>query len=1030
MITNLNREAQSSFEQWNIQAPHISALDARNRFDWSVFPLDAGKQPPIIPGKFKDDGEPMRLGWKKYQSKLAHPNQINSWHNQFHPTAWAIITGALSKRITLDFDGENGKKTLDMLGIAPHRRTGSGGFHADFIHPGWRVRTLNHETDEELGRRWPGLDIRADGGYVAFCGNNSHGQYIWLRDPDPYDLDILPESLRDFLGLLHAPEPLAPIPLVTPAAAPPSKKQRQPNKKSLADFTLDKYVDKAYSIGRDNACFDMACQLRDNNVSRSEAEGIARSFARRVPSTNTKGQHEPFTEQEALTKVASAYSAPARQPWEDLKADQANYNSNGNGRSNNNHKSNGDGDKPGPDIKFILECLKEGEYGDSLLFTELFRGKALYDHTEKEWYLWTGHYWEVDNLGRIKHLISGKLASTYLRAGADLNLQATQQEAKAEANGDDAEKEKAKDQITKTKVLIKQLTERAFLLRQAARSKNVQYFASSNEGMGITSDKWDRNPWLLPMANGIIDLKTGKCRNGRPEDYIRTVCPTEWKGLDASKSRWLRFLNEIFEDRPEEERAELISFLQRLFGYGMTGLVTEHVFAVLFGEDGRNGKDTLQQALSNALGDVSSAIQKDVFLDTGRAKAAGSATPHLSDLQGKRLAWASEPDKGARFNIGQVKELSGGGLIPTRGLFEKKITKIEPSHLLILLTNHKPHADSNDSAFWDRMRLITFNMRFVDNPVKENERKKDTTLWEQLDNEASGIIAWLVQGCLDWQKQGLATPKKVLDDGLKYREEEDQVRLFINECCIVHKDAKVKASRLYEAYAAWCKAGNLYTLNNTNFGLQLKKKEFEKSKGMMGVIYSGLGLLDTTPPDEKHEQLQLPNEESMNSSEKPVMPRESASQATLDDSTLTDYEQYEHLQQEVSKNGLRESQNTELSVDTIHTIHNNSEETTISQPVEPDHGTMKGFQNPSYADQSNCPDINDIDRELLTNLLARLDTLVAGDELMMLKIAGEKKEVRYSYYRQQIMQIGQTDISVALQSVRAKMAHYADRGER
>ena len=231
-----------------------------------------------------------------------------------------------------------------------------------------------------------------------------------------------------------------------------------------------------------------------------------------------------------------------------------------------------------------------------------------------------------------------------------------------------------------------------------------------------------------------------------------------------------------------------------------------------------------------------------MLLDAGRQKAAGSASPHLMDLQGKRLAWANEPEKGARFNVGQVKDLSGGGDIPARGLFEKKITKIRPSHLLILLTNHKPHADPNDTAFWARLRFIAFYVHFVDNPQKENERKIDTALQQTLENEASGILAWLVRGCLAWQEQGLATPQSVLDEGTIYREEEDVIKNFLDEYCILKSDARVKASSLYEAYDKWCKDSNMHPLNAMNFGLMLKKKNLSKIRSNEGLVYQGIGL--------------------------------------------------------------------------------------------------------------------------------------------------------------------------------------------
>ena len=120
---------------WNQLVPQAVALDALRRFQWSVFPLDIGKQPPIIPGKTKEDGSPMRMGWKKHQKERANEQLVSHWQTLFQPSAWAIITGALSHTIILDFDGEKGRETLEQLSLNPHVRTGSGGFHVYFRHP-------------------------------------------------------------------------------------------------------------------------------------------------------------------------------------------------------------------------------------------------------------------------------------------------------------------------------------------------------------------------------------------------------------------------------------------------------------------------------------------------------------------------------------------------------------------------------------------------------------------------------------------------------------------------------------------------------------------------------------------------------------------------------------------------------------------------------------------------------------------------------------------------------------------------------
>src|SRR5205085_4031784 len=150
--------------------------------------------------------------------------------------------------------------------------------------------------------------------------------------------------------------------------------------------------------------------------------------------------------------------------------------------------------------------------------------------------------------------------------------------------------------------------------------------------------------------NGVLDLHTGTLRDGRPSDYVRTIIPATWQGLHAPAPRFEQYLREIFADRAPAERDELIAFLQRALGYGITGNVTEHIFLMLYGEEGRNGKDTLMARLQRVLGSTVGAVSNDVILaSSSKLLTPGSAKPHLCALPGKRIVWASETSKGARF---------------------------------------------------------------------------------------------------------------------------------------------------------------------------------------------------------------------------------------------------------------------------------------------------------------------------------------------------------------------------------------------
>ena len=673
-----------------------------------------------------------------------------------------------------------------------------------------------------------------------------------------------------------------------------------------------------------NSAFSMGQLIGGHELSRAIVEQDLSGAAERA------GLNSREIENTLRSGIEAGIQSPRSAPIEPRTA------TNGGGNGITNRTAIGLEELPDASVGLVLDCLTQGEWGDSLLFAHLFMGKAIYDHTEKEWYIWHNHYWVRDDTGRIKHYVSGKLAGCYLRTSAKL----------VEGNDSDPEQKK------KTDAQIAALAKRALELRSVNKCKNILYFAASHEGMGIAANQWDTNKWLLAVPNGVINLQTGTRRDGQPGDYIRTVCPTKWQGLDAAAPRWEKFLQEIFEDRKEEERAQLLAFLVRLFGYGITGETREHVFTVLYGEDGRNGKDTLQRAISYALGQASGVVSKDVLLDSGKQHTAGAATPHLSDLQGKRIAWASEPEKGARFNIGQVKELSGGGDITTRSPYDKQFYIFKPTHLLVLLTNHKPHADANDSAFWDRLQLITFNMRFVDKPQEPNERKRDVTLWDTLEQEAPGILAWLVRGCLAWQQRGLDTPSFITQAGQEYRKEEDTIGLFVDECCIVKPDAEVPAGRIYDEYKTWCSDGNMKTINSTNFG-RLFSKRFRKEKNYKGATYYGVGLRDTNSP---------PPDDTLTSSQNPSGADKAAIQATLDDTQASKPDESDGFYTKNTNSPIVNTSFDLVSNKTSQTRQDTTMQNGINPPVKSPDDTLTSSQNPSGAhdietgDYVVCPD--------------------------------------------------------------------------
>jgi len=198
---------------------------------------------------------------------------------------------------------------------------------------------------------------------------------------------------------------------------------------------------------------------------------------------------------------------------------------------------------------------------------------------------------------------------------------------------------------------------------------------------------------------------------------------------------------------------KLIRHIQRLFGYSLTGSLREHIF-IIFNGIGRNGKGTIVETVRFVLGPLAVPIPVETLLCQSLSSSGGSPRADIMKLRGTRVSWASESEEGKRFNTGQLKLLTGGDTITARAPYGKRMVEFQPTHTIFFLTNHMPHISVDDYAFWQRIHLIPFSMSFVPTPTEDYERKSDKELLEKLKAEAPGILAWLVRGCLSWQKKG------------------------------------------------------------------------------------------------------------------------------------------------------------------------------------------------------------------------------------------------------------------------------------
>ena len=352
---------------------------------------------------------------------------------------------------------------------------------------------------------------------------------------------------------------------------------------------------------------------------------------------------------------------------------------------------------------------------------------------------------------------------------------------------------------TATGRAYKKLGKRADRARSMAGRRNILSIAAT-DGMGIDGADLDARPWLLPCANCVVDLKTGEARPGRPEDYLLRATPTEWRGIDEPCPRFELFNFEVFDGDQE-----LIAFDQRFWGSTIVGEVREHVIAFLIGSKGRNGKSSKTETLGSVLGDLAGPIRAEMLLDSGYVKNSAGPSPDIMGLRGLRLAYASETEERAKLSPGRIKWLTGGDTLRGRNPHDKFDQLFQPAHSLVLLTNNAPHVSADDTAFWARCLVIPYHLSFVENPVEPFERKADPDLPEKLRQEASGILAWLVRGCLIWQRDGLNPPEVVRAAVADYRRDEDLLGDFVDECLEADPEAVagVRAAELFNIFESW-----------------------------------------------------------------------------------------------------------------------------------------------------------------------------------------------------------------------------------
>jgi P4 family phage/plasmid primase-like protien len=425
----------------------------------------------------------------------------------------------------------------------------------------------------------------------------------------------------------------------------------------------------------------------------------------------------------------------------------------------------GEAPRRNPESETALPDCPLTEDGVGQGFAFKYANRFRFCHGPDVWHIWTGARWRLDSTQRAFNAI--RLFTRAMATTAD-----------------------------KASILT--------TMGRASFAAGVERLVRSHPAFAMEPDDWDRNPWLAGTPAGTLDLKTGELRPARREDYITKLLLVAPAHPGTPAPLWDAYLHEAT-GRDEG----LVRYLYRVTGYSLTGDVREEAMFFLWGPGGF-GKGTFLRTIGAIFGDYARSSDIATFTETRNER----HTQELARLAGSRLVTASEPEVGATWKWERIKEITGHERpLTARRLFKDDV-EFEVSFKLLFVGNNKPKLPATDRATARRLNLI---------PFTEPPARVDNTLKDRLVAEHPAILPRIIDGCLDWQHQGLNPPQVVRDATAGYLAEHALRQRWIQECCVLAADAAATSAELYASWSRFSTdAGQIVVESHAAFGRVLQ----------------------------------------------------------------------------------------------------------------------------------------------------------------------------------------------------------------
>ncbi len=415
-------------------------------------------------------------------------------------------------------------------------------------------------------------------------------------------------------------------------------------------------------------------------------------------------------------------------------------------------------------------------------FAERFHNHFRFAPSRGGWMRWSGSVWQPDNLNQVRDCIRHTCRAVAL-------------------------------QVQDKKAAARISSERTMM--------SVERLSRTDPIFVTAEQTWDVGPMVINTPKGILDLETGSLARHEPSHRHTRLAGASPEGECPI---WRRFIAEITDGSPE-----LISYLQRLCGYCLTGSMIEQVYFFFCGT-GANGKSVFLAVLEHLLGDYAATAALDTFT-------AGTGDRHPTDLAGiakARVAIVSETEHGKAWAESRIKAITGGDRLRVRFL-HRDFFEIDPTFKIIVAGNSRPRLRGVGEAMRRRLHLIPFDVTIP-------PEKRDKDLVSKLKMEKDGIINWMLDGCRAWQQIGLSPPAIVQKAANAYFEDEDLIGQWIDDACQLSSAHWARSSDLYASWKTWSENRGIEAGSQRSFGEELRTRGFSSMRTPRIRGWSGIAL--------------------------------------------------------------------------------------------------------------------------------------------------------------------------------------------